>query len=91
MNDESGQSGGDSAVSDGSNGYHSDDDGVAATNGGVVAGGGGTHESRQGRPVVAADGTSEDADSDSSTVMVSGNSPFVPKSARYNFLQRSGK
>jgi len=26
-----------------------------------------------------------------STVMVSGNSPFVPKSARYNFLQRSGE
>ena len=33
----------------------------------------------------------EDARSDSdSTVMMSGNSPFVSKSARYNFLQRSG-
>ena len=30
------------------------------------------------------------SDSDS-TVMMSGNSPFVSKSARYNFLQRSGK
>ena len=29
------------------------------------------------------------SDSDS-TVMASGNSPFVPKSARYNFLSRSG-
>ena len=29
------------------------------------------------------------SDSDS-TVMMSGNSPFVSKSARYNFLQRSG-
>ena len=33
----------------------------------------------------------EDHKSDSdSTVMMSGNSPFVSKSARYNFLQRSG-
>ena len=33
----------------------------------------------------------EDPKSDSdSTVMMSGNSPFVSKSARYNFLQRSG-
>ncbi len=32
----------------------------------------------------------EEEDSDS-TVMMSGNSPFVPKSARYNFLQRSGE
>ena len=30
------------------------------------------------------------SDSDS-TVMMSGNSPFVSKSARYNFLQRSGR
>ena len=30
------------------------------------------------------------SDSDS-TVMASGNSPFVSKSARYNFLTRSGK
>ena len=38
------------------------------------------------------DDDEEDAnrsDSDS-TVMMSGNSPFVSKSARYNFLQRSG-
>ena len=30
------------------------------------------------------------SDSDS-TVMMSGNSPFVSKTARYNFLSRSGK
>ena len=30
------------------------------------------------------------SDSDS-TVMMSGNSPFISKSARYNFLSRSGK
>ena len=30
------------------------------------------------------------SDSDS-TVMMSGNSPFVSKSVRYNFLSRSGK
>ncbi len=34
------------------------------------------------------DGYHSDSDS---TVMMSGNSPFVSKSARYNFLQRSGE
>ena len=31
------------------------------------------------------------SDQSDSTVMMSGNSPFISASARYNFLQRSGK
>lgn len=30
------------------------------------------------------------SDNSDSTIMMSGNSPFVSKSAKYNFLQRSG-
>ena len=38
----------------------------------------------------ASDYSGYHSDSDS-TVMMSGNSPFISKSARYNFLSRSGK
>ena len=38
----------------------------------------------------SSDNSGYHSDSDS-TVMMSGNSPFISKSARYNFLSRSGK
>ena len=71
----------------------------SATAYGKESGGGGVGISDTERGPSAAlrrraeqDDEEEDAnrsDSDS-TVMMSGNSPFVSKSARYNFLQRSG-
>ena len=45
-----------------------------------------------GHPVHPGNGDYSGYHSDSdSTVMMSGNSPFISKSARYNFLSRSGR